>query len=35
MYCSIMYPVSEENYREEQGEEGIDLPTYMECSADD
>ena len=30
MYCSMMYPVSEENYREEHGEEGFNLPTYME-----
>ena len=25
-----MYPVSEENYWEEHGEEGFNLPTYME-----
>ena len=29
-YCSMMYPVSEENYWEEHGEEGFNLPTYME-----
>ena len=29
MYCSMMYHVSEENYREEQGEEGFNLPTDM------
>ena len=25
----MMCPVSEENYREEHGEEGFNLPTYM------
>ena len=28
MYCSMMYPVSEENYREE----GFNLPTYARLS---
>ena len=30
MFYSMMYPVSEKNCREEHGEEGFNLPTYME-----